>query len=131
MTCEWPIIEVEATFLSHEAGGRRVVPSVGSGRYMPHLVVQSPEVRTAITEGRTLVEDYLGVAFVAGLEPVVAGQPGRFIVELICHPAINYDALEVEATFTIREGGRIVGYGAVVQRTQPASRALDGSIDPR
>jgi translation elongation factor EF-Tu-like GTPase len=111
------IIEVEATFLTREEGGRSRMPDLGAGRYMPHLVVQTPEVRTAIVDGKTLVEDYLGVAFVAGPTPLFAGRSGRFTAELMYHPQVGHETLEVGATFTIREGGKIVGYGRVVSRS--------------
>ncbi len=114
---ERPIIEVEATFLASEQGGRQLMPDLGAGRYMPHLVVQPPGVRTAVVEGNHGVEDYLGIAFVAGPEPVIAGRSGHFTIELLYHPSVNYEPLQEGTTFTIREGGHVVGYGTVVRKT--------------
>jgi hypothetical protein len=114
---EKPFIEVKATFLTADQGGRNLMPNLAAGRYMPHLVVQPCEVRTAVVEGRNLVEDYLGVAFVAGPQPLVAGQPGCFTIELMYHPSVNYEALEAGATFTIREGPKIIGYGEVIGKS--------------
>ena len=113
---EGPIIEVEATFLTSEQGGRKLMPDLRAGRYMPHLVAQPPEVRTAAVQRNQFVEGYLGVAFVAGPEPLVAGQSGRFTIELMYHPSVSYESLGAGATFTIREGAKIVGYGTVVRK---------------
>lgn len=113
---EKPILEVEATFLTIEQGGRKLMPDLGAGRYMPHLVVQPPEVRTAVVEGNVGVEDYLGVAFIAGPMPVVAGQPALFTIESMYHPSVSYESLDVGATFTIREGARVIGYGTVLRK---------------
>jgi len=110
---ENPVIEIEATFLTREQGGRETVPDLGAGRYMPHLIVQPAEARTA---GEKFEEDYLGVAFVSGPEPLVQGQSGRFAVELMYHPRVNYASLEAGVGFTIREGAKVVGYGAVIRR---------------
>lgn len=127
---ERPIIEVDATFLPFEDGGRRVMPDLKAGRYMPHLVVQPPDVREAVVEGGISVEDYLGVTFVAGPTLVVAGEPGRFAVELMYYSDVNYGPLEAGATFPMREGPKVIGYGTVISRppavdrqSQPSRRA--------
>ena len=85
-----PILEVEATFLARDEGGRIQPPDLDAGRYMPHLVVRPAGIR-ATDDG--LTEDYLGVAFLEGPRPLVAGRPGRFVVELMYHPRVDYDAL--------------------------------------
>jgi hypothetical protein len=83
---------------------------------MPHLVVQPAEARTARAEARQSAGDYLGVAFVSGPVPLLQGQSGRFAVELMYHPQVNYESLAAGACFTIREGAKVVGYGTVVRR---------------
>lgn len=113
---ETPILEVEATFLTREQGGRNSLPSFKGGWYKPHLVVQPSEVRTVATDGNTIIDDYLGVAFVSGPETLVAGKLARFNIKLWYYPEVNYDSLEEGATFTIREGSTIVGYGRVIRR---------------
>lgn len=111
-TDQRPRIEVEATFLTFEQGGWRPVPSPGlhPGHYMPHLVVQPPDIRKC-----SPADDYLGVAFLEAPDWIIAGEPARCLLELMYHPGVNYDALQPGATFTIREGGKIVGFG-IVQR---------------
>lgn len=109
----YPTVEAEVTFLSTEDGGRNCMP-VWLG-YKPHLVVQSPDVRVAMYVKGVSAEDYLGVIFLAGPEPFVAGQTFSVKLGLGYHPEVNYIALQEGATFTIREGGRIVGYGKVLQ----------------
>jgi translation elongation factor EF-Tu-like GTPase len=111
-----PRIEVDATFLPTEEGGRRTMPDLRHGRYMPHLVAQSPDVRVALKLGGMGIEPYLGITFLEGPHPVVPGQPARFLLELMYYPGIDYDALQPGATFTIREGGKIVGFGTVLRR---------------
>lgn len=117
------VIQVEATLLPYEEGGRAQVPVFDDGgRYMPHLVVQAPNVRNAVVvDGNVIVEDYLPVAFVSGPSGYVAGKCGRFAVELMYYPEIGYEALEEGATFTIREGAKVIGFGAVISRPTPES----------
>jgi translation elongation factor EF-Tu-like GTPase len=118
---EKPLIEAEVTFLSPDEGGRVHPPNLlAAGRYMPHLVVQEPDVRKAKgVQGNLIQEDYLGVAFLTGPSEVLAGRLGRFTLELMYHPHVEYDAFQAGATFTVREGGKIVGFGRVIGRVDP------------
>lgn len=107
-------IEAEVTFLHESEGGRKEPPShLSGGGYRPHLVVGDPNQRRAITIGNEIQETYLGVAFLSGPEKVEPGE--SFIAELVLmywpHPM--YDSLVPGATFTIREGAQVVGYGQV------------------
>jgi translation elongation factor EF-Tu-like GTPase len=109
-------IEAEVTFLPASEGGRREPPALLSGGgYRPHLVVGDPNQRRAITIGNEIQETYLGVAFLSGPEKVELGE--SFIAELVLlywpHPV--YESLVPGATFTIREGAQVVGYGRVGQ----------------
>lgn len=58
-------------------------------------------------------ETYLGVRFEADSERVEPGQlfPTKLILLYYPHP--DYSPLVTGATFTIREGARVVGYGRV------------------
>ena len=107
-------IEAAITFLPESEGGRGVLPaSLSGGGYMPHLVVGDPNKRRAIPIGDEVQEPYLGVAFVSGPEKVEPGE--AFLAELLLmywpHPM--YESLVPGATFTIREGPQVVGYGQV------------------
>ncbi len=111
-----PVVEIAGTFLPEEEGGRRRMPELGEGGYMPHFVVQPPHVRTAIARESGLVEDYLSVAFLPRDGMIVAGRPERFTVELFYDHQVDYASLQPGATFTIREGPKVVGYGTVIRR---------------
>lgn len=107
-------IEAEVTFLAESESGRKEpTAKLSGGGYRPHLVVGDPNQRQAVTVGNEMQETYLAVAFLSGPEKVVAGE--QFLAELVLmywpHPV--YDSLTVGATFIIREGAKIVGYGQV------------------
>jgi len=96
-----PSLESEITFLSPEEGGRRLLPAPPwvYPSYMPHLTVGDGE--------------HLGVRFVAGPAPSPR-IPGRFVLELMYHPAVCYDALRPGAAFAVREGNRVIAFGRVL-----------------
>jgi translation elongation factor EF-Tu-like GTPase len=107
-------IEAEITFLPESEGGRIMPPGILSGGiYRPHLVVGDPNQRRAIVEGNEIRELYLGVAFLSESENIEPGKSFLAELALIYYPNPIYDALVPGATFTIREGARIVGYGCV------------------
>lgn len=109
---ELPVIECQVTFLPESEGGRRSVPILSSS-YCPHLVVG--DFQRQKDHYDSPVYEYLGVAFLSGQNPVEFNQP--LYVQLVCiyYPNIDYSQLVLGATFTIREGHRIVGYGEVVR----------------
>ncbi len=111
-----PTIWCEVVFLRAEEGGRRLplAPHALRGcTYRPHLVVGDPQQRGAIVENRALQEEYLGVAFLDAEIAFEWGEP--FLAELVLmYPGVNCKALVSGATFTIREGPQIVGYGEVI-----------------
>lgn len=115
-----PHIMCSVTFLRQEEGGRSTLPDLDSRKYMPHLVVQSPDVRWA-PAGKMPPDDYLGVRFIAG-GPLRPGEACQTLMELMYHPGVDYSAIAVGATFTIREGPRIVGFGQVLERSDPVLR---------
>lgn len=107
-------IEAQVTFLPESEGGRKTLPvHLSGGEYRPHLVVGDPNQRRAIFAGNEIQETYLGVAFLSGPEKVEPGEAFRAELALIYRPHLGYGALVPGATFTIREGARIVGYGEV------------------
>ncbi|QDT01200.1 hypothetical protein [Adhaeretor mobilis] len=112
-----PIVRAKVTFLSHDFGGRTRLPDLSSGQYMPHLVIQSPDVRAAtVVEGNVIVDDYLGVRFLAGPPEIIRDEAYDCEFELMYHPNVNYDAVQEGATFTVREGGTVIGFGTVTGR---------------
>jgi hypothetical protein len=115
-------VRAEIVILSSDDGGRAtpLLPVAYRGQYRPHIVLQSRETRQAkveLREGmRHVVDEYLGVAFWSGPEPIPIGHP--FLVSLSLmypdHPA--YVGVSPGAEFTLREGAKIVGHGRVLER---------------
>ena len=120
---ELPRIEVEVTFIPAAEGGRAEPPLLVTpdGSYRPHLVVGDPRQRRAVLAGHFIDETYLGVAFVSGPERVEFDRAFTAELALIFDPHPAYDALVPGATFTIREGARVVGFGEV-KRVLPPGR---------
>jgi translation elongation factor EF-Tu-like GTPase len=111
----------EITFIPASEGGRVQMPDFAVGGYAPHLVVQSPDVRQAIIVNDYAVEQYLPVRFKASQAEYRAGHAGQFTLELIYSPDPLYAPLRPGATFTVREGHRIIGYGTILERTITAT----------
>ena len=113
---KWPHLHLEITFLSTSEGGRdKPPPQIGRapGKYRPHIVIGDPKQRKAIIVGNEIRETYLGVIFVSGPDEVRVGEPIEAEAELMYYPQTEHEAVVPGATFTIREGARIVGYGRV------------------
>lgn len=110
------LIEAKVTFLSAGDGGRDH-PAKNSSLYRAYLVVSDPNRRVACKAGenRTLTEDYLAVSFSGEGGPMLPNQPYDVRILLIFYPHPAYGALVSGATFTIREGPKIVGYGRVAK----------------
>ena len=118
-----PIITAEVVFLRGDEGGRSRPPIFDrQHRYMPHVVIQSREVRRSLTDPDGVNrEAYQGVAFLEGPSNYMAGDAGRFVLELMYYPDLPYADVRPGATFTVREGGKIVAHGVVLDRTEPAA----------
>jgi len=110
-------IEAEVTFLPESEGGRATPPvslsADSRGSYRPHIVVGDPNQRQAILIGNEIQETYLAVAFVSGSEHVEFSKPYLVELAMIYNPHPAYESLFPGATFTIREGAKVVGYGQV------------------
>ena len=111
-------IEAALTFLQPSEGGRPQLNMRLSGLvYRPHIVIGDPAQREAVVgPGHVLLETYLGVAFSSGPEHVVPNIPCNVQMVLLYWPAVNYDSVVQGAAFTLREGGRVVGFGEVTRR---------------
>jgi len=110
-----PHVEAEITFLPPSEGGRTDPPILLSpnGTYRPHIVIGNPNQRKAITVGTEIRETYLGVVFESGPDHIQFGEPLRAEFVLIYYPQSEHESVVPDATFTIREGARVVGYGQV------------------
>ena len=118
-----PIITAEVVFLRGDEGGRTRPPIFDrQHRYMPHVVVQSRAVRRSVTDPDGVNrEPYQGVAFLEGPPNYVAGDAGQFVLELMYYPDVLYADVRPGTTFTVREGGKIVGHGVVISRKDAAA----------
>lgn len=109
-----------------ESEGGRVSPlskEAYGGNYRPHMVVGSRNQREAIVEvtdehPRTLTEKYRGVAFISGPSGEEIPVNTRLIVvlQLMYYPDVDFLDVVEGTTFTLREGGKIVGHGEVLRR---------------
>jgi len=59
-----PFIIAEITFHPREGEINTTVSRARYEGYMPHLVVQSPEVRQAAVENNEITDEYLGVRII-------------------------------------------------------------------
>lgn len=106
------VIEAQVTFLSQLDGGRRTI-AIADGRYRPHVVVEEP-AGGAKEAGS---EEYLGVGFEGDGRYLVPGSPHPVTLVPLFPDRVDYGALVEGVSFTIREGGRVVGHGVVVSRS--------------
>jgi hypothetical protein len=120
---EFPVIEADVTFLSKSQGGRtKPFPpnTLKTKSYRPHIVIGDINQREAIIEvvdGRKQIQEtYLGVAFCDGPENVPFDEPIKTKMVLMYFPTLPYSEVIPGETFTLREGGVIVGYGQVIAK---------------
>jgi len=79
-------------------------------RYMPHVVVGDPAQREAKILGNTITEHYLGVLLADGPDEIPPGGGAEVTLRLMYWPDEIYEQLVPGATFTIREGPKIIGF---------------------
>jgi len=112
---DFTCIEAEVTFISKEQGGRETMPLLSGGVYRPHIVIGDVNQRKAILIGNEIQETYLGVAFLSSPKDVELNKSFSAELFLMYYPHPSYDAIIPNATFTIREGATIVGFGKVLR----------------
>jgi hypothetical protein len=112
------MIEAEITFLPKSEGGRSFPDGIFQNlQYRPHIVIGDPMQRKSIVvDGNRLTELYLGIAFTDGPQKVELGLPMKATMLLAYWPSVDYETVVPDATFTLREGVRIIGYGKVLRR---------------
>ena len=59
-------------------------------------------------------EEMLGVTFESGPDDPKVGEPLNVTLSLVFWPTPQYEKLQPGATFTVREGPQIVGFGKVL-----------------
>lgn len=110
-----PIVRARITLLPE----LKSFKSIASGTYRPHIVLGPLEQRKAILDGQLLTEEYLGVSFIGGPDKIYPGETVEVELALAYYPRVTYAGIQVGATFTIREGGTVVGYGTVLTSFEP------------
>lgn len=131
---EIPSISASITFLTPQEGGRSQ-NAYDSSHYRPHIVIGDPNQRVAVVDGTGVAtEKYLGVQFTGDNRVLPAGSDHQVTLRLIYFPEVDYSAVISGATFTIREGGAIVGFGRVIRGLpnkplQPTSGATSDTLE--
>lgn len=115
-----PTIRASLTLLPELERGRNTLWRA----YRPHIVIGPPDQRQAKREGNTCVERYQGVVIMDEYLKIEPGETVEVTMLLAYYeePDIIYADVVPGATFTMREGPNIVGYGVVLSRT--------GAVDP-
>ena len=113
---EIPTIRASLTLLPDLERGRN---TLWRG-YRPHIVIGRPDQRKAKMEGNTIVERYQGVVFMDEYLTIEPGETTEVTMALMYYhePNVLYEDAVPGATFTLREGASIVGYGTVLSRAQ-------------
>lgn len=114
-----PVVQARVTLLPELSQGRRLL---NTGQYRPHIVIGPQSQRVAIRRGNICTETYLGVMFVGGPESMLPGENAEVSLALMYFPDEAYDEVKPGATFTIREGALIVGFGVILSRSQEHRR---------
>jgi hypothetical protein len=110
-----PVVQARVTLLPELSCGRRLLTT---GQYRPHIVIGPQSQSAAICEGNVCTEKYLGVMFVGGPEAIDPGERSEVSLALMYFPEESYDEVTQGATFTIREGPLVVGFGVVLSRSR-------------
>ena len=91
-------------------------------RYMPHIVLGDPSQRQAILGPKnTIAERYLGVWITHAPEDLIPGCRVEVNFELMYWPEESYGGIAPGATFTLREGPNVVGFGSILSEFESPS----------
>jgi len=106
-------VQATVTLLDELTRGRR---GLSIGAYRPHIVMGPQTQRVAIRDGNRFTENYLGVMFVGGPDTLEPGDSADVRLALMYFPEYPYEEVQPGATFTVREGSLVVGYGVIRSR---------------
>ena len=84
--------------------------------YMPHIVIGDPHQREAERSGMNLTEHYLGILVADAPDELAPGATTEITMRLMYWPEEAYDEVRPGATFTLREGPNVIGYGEILSR---------------
>src|SRR5271169_2233053 len=95
-----------------------IPPGVLTGlQYRPHIVIgDRHQSKAIIGPDRVIAEEYLGVGFTAGPAEVPVGKEVQVEMMLAYWPNLEYVRAVPGATFTVREGPRVVAHGTITGR---------------
>jgi len=110
MSWKGPTARVTITLLPETNSPKYLI----GGNYRPHIVIGPTSQWIALKEENIGIEHYLGIAFLDGPEAIHPGQTAEASFALMYFPKEPYSEVVSGATFTIREGSMIVGYGTVL-----------------
>jgi hypothetical protein len=116
-----PTIRASLTLLPDLERGRNTLWR----NYRPHIVIGPATQREAKMQGNAVVERYQSVVFMDDCLTIEPGETVEVTMALAYYqePNILYDDVVPGATFTLREGANIVGYGTVLSRAQQGQAA--------
>jgi hypothetical protein len=114
-----PTIQAYVTLLADLERGRNLAHNT----YRPHIVVGPVSRPVADRTGIHPSERYLGVVFIGRDFQLKPGEAAEVTMALMYYPDALYEDVVPGASFTIREGTSVVGYGTVLSRTQPHSQS--------
>ncbi len=115
MELKVPVVQARVTLLPELSHGCRLLTT---GQYRPHIVIGSQSQPAAIRVANVSTDNYLGVAFVGGPDSMRPGETAEVSLALMYFPKLAYEEVTPGATFTIREGPNIVGFGVVLSRSR-------------
>ena len=125
------IIDTELYLYSESNGGRHspILGRTDRSFYRPHIVIGDPAQKVAIyktneEEKKVSDELYLGVQFrsTPDHEYLPTEEKIRVTMELSYLGRVDYTKAIEGATFTLREGGRVIGYGTILNRMKEKTR---------
>ena len=117
----YQVVTADIRFLTESEGGRRTAIDLAcDSPYRPHFVVQNRMICNASTDGMGCIEPCFSMTFIDGPENYINGESGhfRFYCPYWTHP--EHPDINTGTEFTVREGGRIVAGGTVIEKTEPS-----------
>jgi len=92
---------------------------------MPHIVVGDPsQCEAKVCEGNIITEEYLGILITDAPDELAPGSNADLTLVLMYWPDETYSNVVPGATFTLREGPKVVGFGEVLSKKQPPQVAI-------
>ena len=109
---EFPIVIAKLTLLPTLERPR----STGWREYRPHIVVEPLAPDIATMRANMTTDRYQSVVFFDAYLTIAPGETAEVILGLWAYPDNQYENVVPGATFTLREGPHIAGYGTITDR---------------